>query len=89
MRIKSVFKHSAQALAEGSLIALLVVGLMAGSVLAGKPEGAGGGGGGATRTTATLAAACPCSVNEPISFSGAGYDTNRPIAMLSFSGASV
>lgn len=51
MRIKSVFKHGAQALAEGSLIALLVVGLMAGSVLAGKPDSSGqgkpsGGGGG-------------------------------------------
>ena len=50
MRIRSVFKHSAQALAEGSLVALLVVGLMAGSVLAAKPESSGqgkpGGGGG-------------------------------------------
>ena len=50
MRIKSVFKHSAQAVAEGSLVALLVVGLMAGSVLAAKPESSGqgkpGGGGG-------------------------------------------
>ena len=48
MRIRSVLKHSAQALAEGSLIALLVVGLMAGSVFAapggvkGKPGGSGG-----------------------------------------------
>ena len=52
MRIKSVFKHSAQALAEGSLVALLVVGLMAGSVLAAKPEGSGQGkpGGGGTGT---------------------------------------
>ena len=51
MRIKSVFKHSAQAVAEGSLVALLVVGLMAGSVLAAKPEGSGQGkpsGGGGT-----------------------------------------
>jgi len=43
MRIKSRLKHSVQALAEGSLIALLVVGLMAGSVFAarggGKPDG--------------------------------------------------
>jgi len=48
MRMKSVLSHTAQALAEGSLIALLVVGLMAGSVFAGKGGGGGkpsGGGG--------------------------------------------
>ena len=48
MRIRSVLGHAAQALAEGSLIALLIVGLMAGSVLAGKGGGgkpASGGGG--------------------------------------------
>ena len=43
MRIKSVLKHSVQALAEGSLIALLVVGLMAGSVFAAKPTASGAG----------------------------------------------
>lgn len=42
MRIKSVFKHSAQALAEGSLVALLIVGLIAGTALAGKPTGGAG-----------------------------------------------
>ncbi len=36
MRTRSVLTHSAQAIAEGSLIALLVVGLMAGTALAGK-----------------------------------------------------
>ena len=55
MRIKSVFKHSAQALAEGSLIALLVVGLMAGSVLAAKPTAAGGPKGGGGTGTISLA----------------------------------
>jgi len=50
MRMKSVLNHSAQALAEGSLIALLVVGLMAGSVFAAPGGGKGGGksGGGGT-----------------------------------------
>ena len=38
MRIGSVLKHSAQALAEGVLISLLVVGLLAGSAIAGKPN---------------------------------------------------
>jgi hypothetical protein len=42
MRIRSVLTHSAQALAEGSLIALLVVGLMAGSVFAAKGGGQSG-----------------------------------------------
>jgi hypothetical protein len=53
MRIRSVLKHSAQALAEGSLIALLVVGLMAGSVFAAK-GGGGKPGGGATTGGGTL-----------------------------------
>ena len=37
MRIRSVLSHSTQALAEGALISLLVVGLLAGSALAAKP----------------------------------------------------
>ena len=41
MRIRSVFTHSAQAILEGALIAMLVVGLMAGTAFAG---GRGGGG---------------------------------------------
>ena len=41
MRIRSRSSHALQALAEGSLIALLIVGLMAGTALAG---GKGGGG---------------------------------------------
>ena len=50
MRMKALINHGLQAIAEGSLIALLVVGLMAGSVFAGgkgggKPSGGGGGGG--------------------------------------------
>lgn len=48
MRIRSVLNHSVQAIAEGSLIALLIVGLLAGTALAapkggGKPGGSGGG----------------------------------------------
>ena len=53
MRIRSVLKHSAQALAEGSLIALLVVGLMAGSVFA--APGGNGGGKGARSSSGSLA----------------------------------
>lgn len=54
MRIRSVFKHSAQAVVEGALISLLVVGLMAGTTFAAR--GAGGGhvkpGGGSTGSIA-------------------------------------
>jgi len=42
--LKRFTTHSAMALAEASLIALLVVGLMAGSAFAGKGGGKGGGG---------------------------------------------
>ena len=47
MRIRSVLSHSVQALAEGVLISLLVVGLIAGTAFAGrggtgKPSGGGG-----------------------------------------------
>jgi hypothetical protein len=58
MRIRSVFSHSAQAIAEGALISLLVVGLMAGTAFAGKPSGGGGGhgkGGGGTTGGGTIA----------------------------------
>jgi len=40
MRIKSIFTHSAQAIAEGALISLLVVGLIAGTAFAAKPAAA-------------------------------------------------
>ena len=49
MRIRSRSSHALQAIAEGSLIALLIVGLMAGTALAGGKGGGGkppsGGGG--------------------------------------------
>lgn len=57
MRIRSVLSHSAQAVAEGALIALLVVGLAAGTTFAAKPSGGAGGhhgGGGTTGGSGTL-----------------------------------
>ena len=45
MRIRSVFSHSAQVVAEGALVSLLVVGLVAGTAFAAKPASGGGGGG--------------------------------------------
>lgn len=60
MRIRSVLSHSTQAVAEGALISLLVVGLMAGSALAAKPASSGGhtkpgGGSGGTVTLVLVA----------------------------------
>jgi hypothetical protein len=46
VRIRSVFTHSAQVIAEGALLSLLVVGLMAGTAFAAKGGGSGAGGGG-------------------------------------------
>jgi len=43
VRIRSVLSHSTQAIAEGALISLLVVGLMAGTAFAGKGHGGTGG----------------------------------------------
>jgi hypothetical protein len=51
MRTRAVLSHTAQAVAEGALIALLVVGLAAGTTFAAKGGGGGGkhgGGGGST-----------------------------------------
>jgi hypothetical protein len=53
MRIRSVLSHSGQVVLEGALIAMLVVGLMAGTAFAGKGGGHGKPGGGAA--TGTLA----------------------------------
>ena len=50
MHIRRITSHGLQALAEGSLIALLVVGLMAGTAFAGKGGGGKPSGGGGTVT---------------------------------------
>ena len=50
MRIKSIFTHSAQAIAEGAIISLLVVGLIAGTAFAAKPASSGSHKGGGTST---------------------------------------
>ena len=61
MRIRSVFSHSAQVVAEGALISLLVIGLMAGTAFAGKPGGSSSSGSGS------------CSVNPSPVAVGADY----------------
>ena len=45
MQIGRITKHTVQAIAEGALIATLVVGLMAGTAFAGKGGGKQSGGG--------------------------------------------
>ncbi len=54
MRIRSVLNHSVQAIAESSLIALLIVGLMAGTALAANGGGKPGSGGGTSISVQTV-----------------------------------
>jgi hypothetical protein len=55
VRIRSVLSHSAQAVAEGALISILVVGLMVGTAFAAKGGGHGGGKPGGTTGGGTIA----------------------------------
>lgn len=56
VRIRSVLSHSTQAIVEGALISLLVVGLMAGTAFAAKPSaGSGGHKGGGSTASGSLA----------------------------------
>jgi hypothetical protein len=56
MRSSSLFSHSAKALAQASLVALVVVGLVAGTALAARGGGGGKpGGGGTTSGGGTIA----------------------------------
>jgi hypothetical protein len=77
MRIRSVVTHSAQAIAEGALISLLVVGLLAGTSLAAKPAGGGSGGDAAwiSLAASTGSAAVQPSLGSTVTFA-AGYPKN-------------
>ena len=57
MRIRSVLTHSTMVVVEGALVALLVVGLVAGTALAGKGGGHGKPGGGGSSATGTISLA--------------------------------
>jgi hypothetical protein len=81
VRIRSVFSHSAQAIAEGALISLLVVGLMAGTAFAARPAaGTGGhghkGGGGSTGTATLVVSPNPVPSYSDFQYSGCGYTPN-------------
>ena len=78
MRIRSVFSHVAQAVLEGALISLLVVGLMASTAFAAKPTAGSGGhghkGGGGTTGTATLVVSPnPVPAYSTFQITGCGY----------------
>lgn len=78
MRIRSVISHTAQALAEGALLSLLVVGLMAGTTLASKPSGGGGSNDAAWISLAGVsgfAASVQPSLGSTVTF-GLGYPKN-------------
>jgi hypothetical protein len=100
MRIRSVLKHTAQALIEGSLIALLVVGLMAGSVFAAKPTAGGGGGGkhgGGGSTSGSLALVLVTDTNangsanwgDTITFTVTGGGTNPYVSVTCTQGGTL
>jgi hypothetical protein len=64
VRIRSVFSHSAQAVVEGALISLLVVGLMAGTAFAAKGGGGGHGKPGSGSGGGTISLASPLVVDN-------------------------
>jgi hypothetical protein len=91
MRMRSVFTHSAQAVAEGALIALLVVGLAAGTTFAAKGGNGGGGhhagGGGGTTGTGTvnlvlLNGATEAHYGAPVTFTVSTTATAYPYVHL-------
>jgi hypothetical protein len=74
MRIGSVLNHTAQALAEGALIALLVVGLAAGTTFAARGGGGGKpGGGGSTGGSGTISLALMDGATEAHFAARAGF----------------
>ena len=74
MRIRSALTHAGLAVLEGLLIAVLSVGLIAGTALAGKPSSGSGG---------TLSSSCnPCALGTTATFQGSGLDGSNPRAMV-------
>ena len=62
MRIRRITSHSLQAIAEAALIAMLVVGLMAGTAFAGKPAASSGSG----AYTVTVSPAGPYTFGDSV-----------------------
>jgi len=80
MRIRSVITHSTQAILEGAIIASLVVGLMAGTTLAGKDGGHGKPGGGSTSgATLVVTPATVAGSGTTFTVSGSGYGAGKMV----------
>lgn len=90
MRMRSVLSHTAQAGAEGAVIALLVVGLAAGTTFAAKPSPGGGGGGHHGGSTSCTVKAPLVNVDntwawgQPGSFSLAGQQRTFAIDVINY-----
>lgn len=94
MRIRSVLAHSAQAVTRSALVALLVVGLMAGTTFAAKGGGGGGGGshgkpgGGSGGGTLALVVVTDANANglpnwaDQITFTVSTTATAKPLVVL-------
>ena len=67
MRIRSVAGHVSQALLEGALVSLLIVGLVAGTALAAKPTGGSTSGSGSCSVTPN-----PVAVGADYTITGTG-----------------
>jgi hypothetical protein len=72
-----MFSHSAQAVAEGALVALLVVGLMAGTAFAGKPGGSSTSGSGTCSATPS-----PVDIGADYTLVGRGLGANAIVNVL-------
>lgn len=88
MRIRSVFSHTAQVIAEGALLSLLVVGLMAGTTFAAKGGGAhtkpSSGGSGTVTVVMVTDANGNGAANwgDQITFTVSGASTSTPSVQL-------
>jgi hypothetical protein len=83
MKIRSLINHAAQALAEGALVSLLVVGLVAGTAVAGK--GGGGGkpsGGGGTIAVVDMDGDGAINHGDSVTFAVSTTATDRPFVAL-------
>ena len=82
MRIRSVLTHSTQAILEGAIIALLVVGLMAGTTLAGKGGGHSRPGGGSTGgATLVVTPSTVAGNGTTYTVSGSGYGPGKMVSI--------
>jgi hypothetical protein len=82
MRIRSVLSHSAAALAEGALVALLVVGMVAGTALAGKGGGGGKPSGGGTIAVVDMDGDGAINHGDQVTFAFSTTATDRPFVAL-------